>query len=411
MKNIFEINTQERLRILEMHINATKNQYLITEANETDEFIVTGQNFFENGKYSNFSKDFKKDLDSQLQKAAEFIVKNKGSVVYVKIIAGESQVTNYDKEKNPPEPVEPLYLSKRRAETMKLYLEKYFKSLKDNGTISSMPIFEAPETKIGPTKYDKNKDKPNDPKYDTERFVTVELKIKPAYECIVGLTVEVRYVKEIGGSGHDGKPLKCRGGHQCDKAKFNVKLNGVVIGVADLKNGKDGASKSSGPIQVTDALAKQIIGDKSKNIIITLQCISGEKCHSSTPEVEIKKGDTVIFHQCAPAISTYGDQKEMKILELDNCGNLIQMSTADATNKSEGKPAEGKPEGQRFNVSAAIKLPIGIGWDEKSTSDYHISKGNIQYAITQDNKKYYQGLKNFQHIGKPYAKGNFYYFA
>jgi hypothetical protein len=206
----------------------------------------------------------KQELDSQLSKAAEFLTAKKGRVVYVKINAGESQVTNHDNEQKSQPEVDPGYLSEKRAETMKTYLTKYFEGLKGQGIISQMPIFEAPFVKIGETSYTKGVDKPNDPKYVPERFVNVELKLQSPEKCVVGLTVEVMYKKTKDPS------FPCRSGHNCDEAKFAVKLNGVSIGTADLNNGsgKDvGGDRTSGRIVVTDAQAKQIIGNHSKEII------------------------------------------------------------------------------------------------------------------------------------------------
>ena len=287
---------------------------------------------FGDGLYKNFKPDSKKFLDAELQKAALYIQKNPNGVPFVKIRAGESQVTNYDHEVSPPKQVPPGFLSAERAKMMKTYITNYLDGLVKSGFLKTIPIFEPIETVPGGTSYDSKVDNPKDKKYNKDRFVEVYFEVKPAYTCIVGLTVEVRYVSTAGGSGSDGQPLKCRGGHVCDAAKFDVKLNGIKIGTADLNNGSNGGDRTSGPLQITDALAKSIIGDTSKNIVISLQCMSGAKCHSSTPEIEIKKGTTVVYHQCAPAISQYGDTNEMMILELDNCGNLLKKSNKDATN-------------------------------------------------------------------------------
>jgi hypothetical protein len=324
MSKKFLITEEEKKHIL-------KQYGLLTEEN-TEPTPIRMKNLFDNGLYKNFTPSSKKFLDSELAKAYQYIKNNKGGFPYIKIRAGESQVTNKDNEVNPPKEVPPGFLSKERAKTMKTYLTSYFNNLVSSGLLTTKPIFEPIETVIGSKPYKQGVDKPDDTKYDEEKFVEVYITLKAPYQCIVGLTVEVRYVKTPGGTGSDGQPLKCRGGHICDAAKFDVKLNGVKIGTADLNNGSNGGDRTSGPLQITDALAKSIIGDTSKNIVISLQCMSGTKCHSSTPEIEIKKGETVIYHQCAPAISQYGDTNEMMVLELDNCGNLIKQSNKDATN-------------------------------------------------------------------------------
>lgn len=347
-----------------------RKQYgLLTEAT-TEPFIIQMKTLFGDGLYKNFSPESKKFLDAELQKAALYIKNNPNGVPFVKIKAGESQVTNNDNEVSPPKEVAPGFLSTERAKMMKTYLSNYLNGLVKSSYLKSTPIFEPIETVIGQTPYDNKVDNPKDKKYKDERFVEVYFEVKPAYQCIVGLTVEVKYVRTAGGSGSDGQPLKCRGGHICDAAKFDVKLNGIKIGTADLNNGSNGGDRTSGPLQITDALAKSIIGDTSKNIIISLQCMSGAKCHSSTPEIEIKKGTTVVYHQCAPAISQYGDTNEMMILELDNCGNLLKKSDKDATNT---------PVTEKSSWVTKTQIPIDV------------SKLKIKY-VQPDNGSDYSGL-------------------
>ena len=189
-----------------------------------NEYTMSGQSFFDDGKYSGFSKKDEKKLKSDLEGAANFLTNNKGRIVYVKVIASESQVTNYDREKYPStgksedyteeKSLKPLELSRLRAETMKNYLKQYFSSLKSQGVITEMPIFEPSELMLGTTEYVKGKSNKNNPDYNNERFVKVVLAIKPPEECIVGLTVQVMYVSNPSASpsvGTDGRPFTCRG--------------------------------------------------------------------------------------------------------------------------------------------------------------------------------------------------------
>ena len=341
------VSSEEKLRILNLHESATKRLYLsedegnkksaVKSTTSPDEITLKGESFFSNGMWKNLSPQGKQQLDSQLANAAKFLTSKKGRVVYVKIIAGESQVTNTDNE-NPSHPkVDPGYLSEKRAATMKEYLTQYFNNLLSQGVISQSPIFEAPEIIIGSNTYTKGVDNPNDPKYKPERFVNVELKLQSPAKCVVGLTIEVMYEKD------ENPAFPCRGNHRCNEATFNVKLNGVVIGVANLNNKVDGGSRTSKPLVVTDAQAKQIIGDQSKDIVISLQCISGENCHSSTPEVKISKGTSVIYWGCSPSLASRGETNEKTILVLDNCGNLKKKGT-ETENKGEAKPTTQQPK-------------------------------------------------------------------
>lgn len=321
------VTEQERKDILSMY------GVLNEVAGESKEITISGQTFFDNGRWKQLSGSGIESLNTQLSNAKKFLLDNKGSVVYIKITAGESQVTNYDND-TPDQSgkgtlVQPGYLSDRRAITLKNYLIQYFTELLNSGTISQMPIFEPNQTVIGQTKYTKGVDNPEDPKYIPERFVTVDLKLQAPFLCVVGLTIEVYYDR----SKLCGKP------HQCDEAIFNILLNNTVIGQANLNNKVDGGNRTSGPITVTDAQARQIIGDTSKDIELKTQCISNTPngCHSSTPRVKISKENTVLYDGCTPDIrADRGEMGIKTILVLDNCGNLKTKGTASAdTSKDE----------------------------------------------------------------------------
>jgi hypothetical protein len=104
---------------------------------------------------------------------------NKGSLIFVQIVAGESQLTNYDTEQDPKVPVDPKVLSRLRAKTLKRELKKYFQTLIDQGVLTEMPIFQEPKIIIGQTKYVKGQSITNSErvKYNQEQFVKVELKL------------------------------------------------------------------------------------------------------------------------------------------------------------------------------------------------------------------------------------------
>ena len=360
------------------------------------EMVIKGESFFGDGKWKNLSKEGLNHLFNELKKMRTFIINNKSGVVYIKIIAGESQVTNYDSEVTPKIPVEPRYLSLHRADTVKKVLTKWFKDRKDEGLINEVPIFEAPEVVIGNNSYVKGVDNPDDKKYVPERFVKVEVKIKSPYECIVGLTVEVMYNKT-----YDPK-FPCRGGHTCNEAKFQVNLNGVSIGIADLNNGSSpdsGGNRTSGKLIVDDSKAKSIIGNKSKNIIISLKCLFGGNCHSSTPEVRISKGNTIIYHQCSPSINDRGETQEKTILVLDNCGNLLQKSNLPAEEQKKGddkKDVSTVPQKTLKSLDNDIKLITDLVTNKTITG-----KGNYFIVNKMFNHKGTQFNVNDTILNKP----------
>jgi hypothetical protein len=370
------INEEEKVAILSLYGLMTEqaNSSAVQSTSGPDEMNLTGKSFFDNGKWKNMSPKGKQELDNQLSEASKFLAAKKGRVVYIKIKSGESQVTNSDNEVTPHVQVEPGYLSEKRAATMKAYLTKYFESLKGQGIISQMPIFEAPESIIGTTSYTKGVDNPNDSKYEPERYVNVELKLQSPEKCVVGLTVEVMYNDtETGG-------FPCRGGHKCDEAKFAVKLNGVKIGEANLNNVNDGKSRTSGKIVVNDAQAKQIIGNQSKDIVISLQCLSGSNCHSSTPEVKISKGTSVIYWGCSPSIAARGETNEKTILVLDNCGNLKQKGTDTGKKTEGGVTTTALPK----LTGKTVEFPIGLNGDPIVSRDKLISAKWIDSKVQKD---------------------------
>ena len=318
------------LLITESERTYIKNLYgLLTEAiTGEDQITLTADSTFGPGKYSQLSPSGMEELNAGIKEASAWLTENKGSIIFVQIVAGESQITNYDSEQDPKIPVAPKVLSRLRSKTLKRYLNQVFKGLVDSGVIKEMPIFQEPRIEIGKTKYTKGQSISPALRaiYNTEQFVKVELKLMAPEKCLVNLEIEVKYEKETNAA------FPCRGGHTCNDATFDVKMNGVSIGRADLNNLKDSGSRTSGILKIDDAKAKQIIGVNTKIITFSLRCLSGQNCHSGTPEIVIKKNNETIYHSCSPAISR-GDQNEYPILTLDPCGNVTQKGTGDATNK------------------------------------------------------------------------------
>ena len=394
----------KRFVLTEHEVKEIRGLYgLITEA--TEPLVIQGGEFFDNGKWKNFSTKTKATLDAELQKAAKYIQDNKGSVVYVKIVAGESQVTNYDKEVNPPVEVQAGYLSTKRAETMKAYVTNYFQGLVTQKILDKLPVFEAFETIIGSTPYKKGVDNPDDQKYRNEKFVRVEMAIKPASECIVGLKIGIFYKKE------KDPNFPCRGNHRCDKAKFNVLVNNVSIGIVSLNNLSDGEDRGR-YLEVTNELARKIMGETPKNLVIQLQCESDE-CHSDRPEVYINKGRTILYSGCAPAKSERGDTSLMTLLTLDPCGNLIpSLNQSDPNVKvvDETSGTTTTPQ-NKFNPSEAVELPVGVGYTPEQTAKVFTDRGDMYLAVTdKGGVKYYKATRNFKLGQTNYPKNKFYYF-
>lgn len=322
---------RNKLIISEEEIVYIKNLYglLKEDQNNQTEITVDFEEKFPGGKYANLTEKGKTELQNKLNQTKDWLIANKGSLIVVQIEASESRIISTDKEQNPAPPVPLGYLSRRRAQTMKRELKEFFKTLVSEKVLPEMPIFEAPNILLGPTPVSETgRALPKYPisQYDDEQYTRVYLKLMAPAKCLTNINIEVMYNKT------PDPAFKCRGGHTCDVARFDVLANGVSLGIADLNNGSDGGSRTSGKLVIDQAKAEQIVGQNDKKIKISLKCLSGSNCHSGTPEIKITKGNETLYHQCSPAMGR-SDQREIQILTVDTCGNVVEKGTGDATNK------------------------------------------------------------------------------
>ena len=134
IKPNFSISSDEVVRILQMHENATKNHYLIKEQVKKTtelppkEFSLPAQTF-KSGFHSETSLDpsQKETIESVLNQIANYINEKKGIPMDIQIITGESLPTNFDNENN--KTLGKGELAKLRGETIKNILTRYFQGL------------------------------------------------------------------------------------------------------------------------------------------------------------------------------------------------------------------------------------------------------------------------------------------
>jgi hypothetical protein len=183
IKQNFNVNSDEVVRILRMHESATKNHYLIKEQRKdvVTTTTETQQNKFpatklgdkfEYGKYDSASV---KSAIEQLKPQIENFIKNSDSSNFtINISAGESQVTN-------PKGFETRgSLALARANSVKKYFEEIFPDLIKNGVIVIKSPTSVKEVQIGETPYGGPgsgdfKDPVKKAKYDQEQFVNFDL--------------------------------------------------------------------------------------------------------------------------------------------------------------------------------------------------------------------------------------------
>ena len=212
IKQTWNVDLYEKIRILRLHENATKNQYLLREQGarmvdpgttgkvENKTFAVSdlGKQF-PMGEYD--SPEIKQrilDLKPQIQ---EFIKNSDSSKFNLVISAGESQITNPEKFRK----LGKGSLALERSNTVKRYFQEFYKDLIDNGTLTISGPTTLKDVEIGKTKFypgstkltQTNKDEhkfylDNKSNYDKEQFVkfvitgegTKETKGKPpTYIC------------------------------------------------------------------------------------------------------------------------------------------------------------------------------------------------------------------------------------
>jgi len=99
--NLFNVNDSEVKRILEMHKNATRNQYLIVEETpKQNTLAVDYGNLFPQGKYL-VKGEIADKIDNEINKINTYRMENYYPEVKVFIESSESKIPNYDREKYP----------------------------------------------------------------------------------------------------------------------------------------------------------------------------------------------------------------------------------------------------------------------------------------------------------------------
>ena len=185
MNNLFEISSEERNRILNLHEGATKRQYLTLEqAGQQSGGVSTTklstptsfpkQNVGNQFKYGEYQSDVVKNSIAALKPKIEEFIKNSGGRQFVvNISAGESNVTN-------PKGFETKgSLALARANSVKQYFQEIFPNLIKNGSLVIQAPADVSKVVLGKTPYDKTKGDNRNPQliklYNQEQFVTFDI--------------------------------------------------------------------------------------------------------------------------------------------------------------------------------------------------------------------------------------------
>jgi hypothetical protein len=185
MNKLFEISSEERNRILNLHEGATKRQYLTLEqAGQQSGGVSTTklstptsfpkQNVGNQFKFGEYQSDVVKNSIAALKPKIEEFIKNSGGKQFiVNISAGESNVTN-------PKGFETKgSLALARANSVKQYFQEIFPNLIKNGTLVIQSPADVSKVVLGKTPYDKTKGDNRNPQliklYNQEQFVTFDI--------------------------------------------------------------------------------------------------------------------------------------------------------------------------------------------------------------------------------------------
>jgi len=188
---------------------------LIKENNQGNPKKITtkAQEFFDTGKHSKLSEVGKKNLISELNKALQFLRLHSGKASSVKIIASEDNNPNHDHEVSPPKPLPVGKLAELRANTIKTFLEEFFKMEVQEGRLNTIPTFEPSQLIVGKGKT--SAEQAYDRRIEVEFSVTGD-----DLGCLDGLMISLFY--------EDGKDID----HACNSAVYEVRINGkLLIGV------------------------------------------------------------------------------------------------------------------------------------------------------------------------------------
>jgi hypothetical protein len=334
-----------RLLITEEEKDRIKKLYgIVLEYNEpgSELYTIDFQELFDGGKWKISQKE-EKILRQKLSDAQSWIAEKQksigsgmktqdGKVLMVRITASESQVTNTDQEPGPTfnTVLDQYQLSRNRATSLQNFLNNIFNNWVSQKLIAYKPIFQVPDILLGNESYETslNFKERNTEKYKKDQFVKVEILLAPPQKCLEGLSLSFDYYKT------KNSAYPCRGGHSCNDAIFNLKINNTIIGQVNLNNGGTGNDViGKNKFTVTPEQASAILKGNPGDLKVYLVCTQSGRCHSSTPEVTISRNNAIVKQFCSPSISEFNDYSTKLLFRLDVCGNIIEEGKKENSGK------------------------------------------------------------------------------
>jgi hypothetical protein len=308
------------------------------------------------------------NLNNQMSVIRTFLRLNPQTKLTIQVEAGESRVTNYDNERGRIK-VKPGYLSNMRGESLVGYLNSFFKNLKNEGISFTYPSIPKPKTIIGSTSYSQaNGDNPKDPRYKEEQFVRLKITASSQSECLIGLEVLIGYI---------GTTV-----HKCDEALFELKMNGVSLGIANLNNGKYDVNGFTKDLVLSDPMLEVKKKIKEHNDKMYSKMVGAErrkfsKWRGSNPGTSYKEyvfdgkgiGDLTDIGD-VPSYRTYVQQFYKKNNPLKVTYNDETIFTREMLNKiiEDRKGFSTIPKYEMSTYKRAVGKPFKFDKDQKNKS-------------------------------------------
>jgi hypothetical protein len=358
IKQNWNIDDEERRRIINLHESASKKQYLFLEQQVTQqpevEKTLTPREFakkyglmtdekgdpiqatdkmtiqfnFASGFWSNKansadgSTTIVTQVTNAVQEVRDFL--NKffiPQITRITIASGESAVPNKDNEAPGSPRLNPGELAKKRSATIQELLTQQLQSVVSDGLVKQLPEIQIAQPVIGSATVR------NSPEAIAEQFVsaTIEVKGLTRFECDFNLNIEVKYIPV--GSDNDKY-------HNCNDAQFTLLLNNVPItcnetgtDIFSLNNYPSaGARKQT--LTVSPEKAKQILGT-SETVEVAFKCMS-EKCHEAPLVMSVfDDGKKISGPSYMGTAKNRADRMAKgdvrKVATMDNCGKIIKI--------------------------------------------------------------------------------------
>jgi hypothetical protein len=347
VKQTWDINENERFRILKLHESATKNLYLINEQKvvtkklEPKKFTLPN-NTFQSGKYKEFDKNAVDNIIKQVNDYVKDYPQNQQ--IKLEIESSESKVPNKGVGLKTGE------LSEKRAKEMAEYLKGKLpsniiltiKNLGDQG-----PGWNPPKNATS----EQIKRLASDPRYTQWQYVSFNVigsGEKTDELCELGFSVIVDYQKEWCTKFDQSR---C---HKCDNAIFYMYANGIPLrdekGSPNINLNNNIGSEMSGPSRVVKLVInseqkKQILEKNPNEIIITYSCALDD-CHSDPAHITILSDNGQVLLP-GTFFTTGGVRMSkrnppIKLMTLNKCGELISSVVTDKKDQQAQQAQEQK---------------------------------------------------------------------